>query len=353
MQAEWKTFLQNHGAEFATEDCVDSFGSLQRERSLVLTGTVLADLSHIGLLAVTGKDAEAFLQGQFTNDIVHLDAAHTQLNGYCSPKGRLLASFRVFRSESEILLAMPRSMLEGITKRLQMFVMRSAVSLTDASDRAVHIGLSGENAQTALAELLDNLPAEADGVTQSGECTVLRIAGRALRYEIYGPLAAMQKLWEGLAVRAAPVGAAAWALLDIMAGIPVILTETADAFVPQMVNFATLGGVSFKKGCYPGQEVVARMQYLGKLKRQMYLALVRAETAPQPGDELFSPNNAEQSAGKIVNAQAHPDGAYAVLAVIQIGSRATAPLHLGSVAGPELEFMTLPYTLLDETQSAD
>lgn len=345
MNVEWKEFLQRSGAEFDGQDSVVSFGNLGRELSVALSGTVFADLSHDGLLAVRGKDAEAFLQGQFTNDVVHLDAAHSQLNGYCSPKGRLLANFRIWRDADGFLLRLPRVMLGTIAKRLQMFIMRSAVTLEDASERWVGVGVSGPDAGTELGGLIPSLPDSLDGVVRAGGYTVLRIPGVQPRYEIHGPRDAMRKLWDTLNVRAAPVGVAAWGLLDILAGVPVILPQTADAFVPQMVNYQLIGGVSFKKGCYPGQEVVARMQYLGKLKRQMYLARIAADSVPQPGDDLYSPDDAEQSAGKIVNAQPHPDGGYMVLAVIQIASREAGAVHLGRVDGAALEFAELPYPL--------
>lgn len=353
MHAEWKTFLQNQGAEFDAEGCVVGFGDPERERSLALSGTVIADLSHIGVLAVRGADAETFLQGQFTNDVRHLDTAHSQLNGYCSPKGRLLASFRIFRAGDAFMLCLPRVMLESVRKRLQMFVMRSAVTLEDASESSIRIGISGPNAATAFDGLIASLPTAVDELTHGGEISVLRIPGVQPRYEIAGPLNAMRKLWEGLATRAAPVGGSAWELLDILAGVPTILAETADAFVPQMVNFALLGGVNFKKGCYPGQEIVARMQYLGKLKRQMYLAHIHSQQAPRPGDDLFGPDDPQQSVGKIVNAQPHPDGGYAMLAVVQIGNRETGPVRFGAADGPELVFAGLPYALADEASLAD
>lgn len=347
MQAEWKAFLMGNGAEFDGADCVVSFGNPQAELSVALTGTVFADLSQRGVLAVRGKDAEAFLQGQFTNDVLHLDAGHSQLNGYCSPKGRLLASFRLWREDDGFRLSMPRVMLEAVTKRLQMFVMRSAVTLEDASEQRVRLGVSGPAAATELAGLIAAPPTAADEISRSGEFTVLRLPGTQPRFEVHGPQAAMRRLWDVLNVRGAPVGTAAWELLEIVAGIPAILPETVDAFVPQMVNYQLIGGVNFKKGCYPGQEVVARMQYLGKLKRQMYLARIDTAAAPRAGDDVYSPDDPEQSAGKIVNAQPHPDGGYQVLAVVQIASRESGPVHLGSVSGPVLEFAELPYPLAE------
>ncbi|MBU1192319.1 MAG: folate-binding protein [Gammaproteobacteria bacterium] len=345
MNSAWETFLQNNGAEFDGGQTVVSFGSLRRELSMALTGTVFADLSQLGILAVRGKDAATFLQGQCTNDVVNLAESHSQLNGICSPKGRFLATFRVFRDGEGYLLSMPRQMLEGVAKRLQMFIMRSAVILTDASDQSIRLGVSGPAAMTELSALISSLPSAVDEVVRSGEYTVVQIPGVQPRFEVHGPIAAMQKLWETLNVRAAPVGTSAWQLLDILAGLPVITPETTDAFVPQMVNYQLIGGVSFKKGCYTGQEVVARMQYLGKLKRQMYLAKIQSDAAPQPGNDLYSPADKEQSAGKIVSAEPHPDGGYMVLAVIQIASQEAGPLHLGSSEGPVLEFAELPYAL--------
>lgn len=345
MNLEWKAFLQRNGAEFDGQDSVISFGNPERELSVALTGTVFADLSRNGLLAVRGKDAESFLQGQFTNDVVHLSEGRSQLNGYCSPKGRLLANFRIWRDSDGFLLSLPRTMLESLTKRLQMFVMRSAVTLEDASGRWVRIGVSGPDAAAELGAAIAHLPGDVDELTRSGEFTVLRLPGVQPRYEVHGPLEAMQRLWDALNVRGAPIGGDAWNLLDILAGIPTILPETEDAFVPQMINYQLIGGVSFKKGCYPGQEVVARMQYLGKLKRQMYLARITADTAPRPGDDVYTADDPGQSAGKIVNASPHPDGGCLALAVIQIASREAGAVHLGSLDGPLLAFLDLPYPL--------
>lgn len=345
MNSKWKTFLQNNGAEYDGQDTVASFGSLQRERSMALTGTVFADLSYLGVLAVRGKDAATFLQGQFTNDVVNLDSSHSQLNGTCSPKGRLLATFRVLRDEQGFLLSLPHSLLESFTKRLQMFIMRSAVTLEEVSDQIIRLGVSGSAASTELSALIATLPTAVDRVVRSDDYTIAMIPGIQPRYEVMGPLSAMQKLWDGLNVRGAPIGTAAWQLLDILAGLPIITPETADAFVPQMVNLQLVGGVSFKKGCYTGQEVVARMQYLGKLKRQMYLARVRSDAAPLPGSDLFSAADQEQSAGKVVAAQPHPDGRYMLLAVIQIATQAAGAIHLNGPDGPLLEFAELPYEL--------
>ena len=345
MNAQWKTFLEGTGAEFNGSGCVVSFGNPQHELSAALNGNVFADLSHQGLLAVGGNDALEFLQGQFTNDLRHLGQDTSQLNGYCSAKGRLLASFRVIPEADGVLLRMPRAMIEPISKRLRMFVLRAAVTLEDIGDCRIRLGVSGPSVESEFGTLLPALPQAVDGITRSGGYTAIRLPGVHPRFEIHGDLEAMRRLWDTLNVRCAPVGEAAWGLLDIMAGIPTIHPQTSDAFVPQMVNLQLLGGVSFKKGCYPGQEVVARMQYLGTLKRRMYLARVSGEAQPHPGDDLFSPEGGEQSAGKVVDAQPHPDGGFMLLAVIQIAGREAGDIRYGATDGPPLEFVDLPYPL--------
>lgn len=345
MNAEWKNFLEGNGAEFDGTERVVSFGNLRHELGAALNGNVFADLSHQGVLAVRGKDALEFLQGQFTNDLRHLGDGTSQLNGYCSAKGRLLASFRVIPEDDGFLLRMPRAMVEPLMKKLRMFVLRAAVTLEDVGECQIHLGVSGPGAERELGALAPALPQAVDGIARGGGYTVIRIPGVHPRFEVHGGLEAMRRLWDTLNVRCAPVGEAPWGLLDVLAGIPTIHPETSDAFVPQMVNLQLLGGVSFKKGCYPGQEVVARMQYLGTLKRRMYLARVLSEAPPRPGDELYSPEDGEQSAGKVVDAQPHPDGGFMLLAVIQIASREAGDIRYGGPQGPKLEFAELPYPL--------
>ena len=216
-------------------------------------------------------------------------------------------------------------------------------ALEDASDSLVRLGFSGPKAEAQLRDYLDTVPENIDDVVQAQDLTVIRVPGPHPRYEIHGEVEPMKKLWTVLDVRAAPVGRGPWELLDIRAALPVVYEQTADAFVPQMTNLQLLGGVNFKKGCYTGQEVVARMQYLGKLKRRMYRARVESAERPQPGDGLFTADSSGQSAGKVVNAQPSPDGGYELLAVVEIGSRDQQQLHLGSAGGPVLEFLDLPY----------
>lgn len=348
MKAEWKTFLTGIGAELDDRDQVVSYGSPKREAAMALSGNTFCDLSHFSLIEVRGKDAEDFLQNQLSNDVRQLTEERSQLTSYNSPKGRVLAIFRLFKQNDVFFLSLPTSLTESILKRLRMFVLRSDVTLEDISESRIHLGASGENIDTELERHIGNAPRATDSVLQCENYLLLRIPGLQPRYEIYAPLEDMKKLWEKLNVQCAPIGASAWGLLNVTAGLPMIFPETQEAFVAQMLNLQAVGGVSFKKGCYPGQEVVARMQYLGKLKRRMFIAQVDSEEIPLPGDEVFAESDSKQSAGKVVEAYAHPDGGCLLTAVIQIQAAEQEKLFLHSVQGPELHLQSLPYPLQQE-----
>lgn len=342
MNSEWKAFLENAGAEFDASG-VSHYGNPPRELSVAITGDVFADLSHYGLVAVHGEDAEAFLQGQLTNDIRRVDEQHSQLSGYCNPKGRLLAIFRIFRRGDSYYLCLPGEMIEELIKRLRMFVLRSRVTIDDASDSFIHLGISGADAGQDLRAFTDAVPGNVHEVIQDDQQLLVRVPGIHPSFEVFTDTARAMALWERLNVRSAPIGATAWQLLDIQAGIPMIYPATRDAFVPQMTNLQLVDGVSFKKGCYPGQEIVARTQYLGKLKRRMYKARVDSDDTPAPGEDIFASDEPDQSAGQLVSAAPHPDGGFVVLAVLKIASADGADLHLGGVDGPQLRLEHLPY----------
>jgi folate-binding protein YgfZ len=337
MKPEWKEILIDSGAEFdpEREHEVASFGNVIRERRATLGGTVICDLSHIGLIQAYGEETAAFLQGQFTNNIEEVSATHSQLTAYCTPKGRALATFRAFQRENTLYLTVACDLLEDTLKRLRMFVMRSKVTLEDGNDALVRFGISGNTAEEELTQALGGFPAEVDDVQLLKGITAIRIPGPSPRFELYGELDEMSKLWETLNVRCAPVGANSWRLLDILAGIPTVSLGTKEAYVPQMMNYELIGGVSFKKGCYTGQEVVARMHYLGAPKRRMYRIHFDTDDIPAPGTKLFTnTDDNEQSIGSIVMGAAHPDGGVETLAVILIKyADGSQPVLLGSSEG--------------------
>jgi len=344
MKSEWQAHLKGYQANIS-DSTVHDFGQLEQERTSI-NDTIIADLSHLGLISAEGIDATDFLQGQFSNDVRLVCSESSQLNAYCSPKGRILASFRLFYMNDKYYLEMPNTLVQQTLKRLSLFVMRSQVQLQDASDSMVRIGLAGPDSEQYLSDNNLAFPTRVDAASQSGQILVLRIPGPAPRFEIHGPLGELIPLWDNLAHKATAVGAGTWSLLDIQAGLPIIQSQTVESFVPQMVNLELINGVNFKKGCYPGQEIVARMQYLGKLKKRMYLAHIDTTDTIQPGDALYSGNSDNtQSIGNIVNAQHSPAGGYDVLAVIQITEIDNGQIRFGAKDGAILEINELPYSL--------
>jgi len=344
MKPEWKDFLADAGAEF-DDGRVTTFGNPDRERRVTTSGNVFCDLSHLGMIAAYGDDTAGFLQNQLTNDVRLVDATHSQLNAYCTPKGRMLALFRLFRRGDTWYLRMPRSTLEPVLERLRKYVMMAKVTLEDGSGALVRLGVSGPDAVEELEKATGGkVPAENDAVANIGDYTVIRVPGIHPRFEVYGELESMKDLWERLNVHGAPVGASGWALLDILAGLPSVHAATVEAFVPQMANMELVNGVSFKKGCYPGQEIVARMQYLGKLKRRMYRLHSEAAEPPPPGTDVFGKGR-DEPVGKVVDAELHPDGGVELLAVLQIEAAEEAALHLGSPDGAAAQRQALPYPL--------
>ena len=339
----WKSFIRNQGAVLEGER-VAHFGNPAQERRAAAEGNVIADLSDLALIRARGEDALNFLNGQLSNDVRQVDAAHSQLASWCSPKGRMLVIFRIFRRGSDYLLQLPAVLEESMLKRLRMFVMRAKVTLDSMDAELVSIGLSGPDAEKIVRETAGFAPNGGNACETRDEISVLSLPGPYPRFQIIASAGAAMKLWGGLKAKATPVGPPVWAWLDIMAGIPTVYPETSEAFVPQMANLEIVGGVHFKKGCYPGQEIVARMQYLGKLKQRMYRAHIDTELV-RPGNAIYAPDLPGQSAGTVVDAQKAPEDGYDLLAVVQISSATNGMLHLGSADGPQLALHSLPYSL--------
>lgn len=343
MNKQWLEFLGSRKANIAGSS-VSDFGDPVAERRAVIQGSILTDLSHLGLIRVSGEEAPTFLQNQLSNDIRRVDANRSQLSSYCSPKGRMFTIFRLFAYGGHYYLRMPTGLIEPVLKRLRMFVLRSKVTLDDASGDLQRIGAAGPGTHEALATQFGDVPAETNTAVETDSVKILRVPGNE-RFEIYAPPDKLQPLWDAIATTLTPAGADAWPLLDILNGIPNVYPETSEHFIPQMANLQLIDGVNFKKGCYPGQEVVARMQYLGKLKRSMYRLQAEDNQVPTPGTEVVSITDGKpHEAGEIVDARALPDGGYTALAVLQIGS-IEQKLELKDRPGSPLQLANLPYSL--------
>ncbi|WP_298609478.1 folate-binding protein [uncultured Thiothrix sp.] len=342
MKPEWKSFLIEQGAEFDGSTLLH-FGNPERERRIPPQGAVLCDLSHQGLISVTGSDATSFLQGQLSNDINQVTESRAQLSSYSSPKGRAYTTFQIMQRQGVYYLALSSDILEAVLKRLRMFVMRSKVALEDASESVVHFGYADPQGEQRLKTVLGKFPEQNLEVVQLGNLTIVRQAASVPRFEIYGELEDACQLWNRLSVHAAAVGPAAWDYFDIEAGIPKVTAASMEAWVPQMINLHLIDGISFKKGCFPGQEIVARLKYLGKNKRQMYRVAIEDVHQPAVGAKIQDRDGEE--AGEVLNSVLSPSGDHIeALAVLKIAATEQA-LNL---AGAKVRLLTLPYSLDSE-----
>ena len=296
-------------------------------------------LSHEGVLVVRGSDAGKFLQGQLTCNISYLNEHTASLGARCMVKGRMQSSFRILPEGDGYLLAMTRELLEPQLADLKKYAVFSKAKLTDESAAWVRFGL--HNGEAALQALGLEVPAQTDAVTRHDG--LIAIAVSAGRIELWVPAGQAQPVQAQLAAQLAEAGLNDWLLGQIRAGIGQVMLQTRELFIPQMINLQAVGGVSFKKGCYTGQEIVARMQYLGKLKRRQYRVALADGSLPEPGTEIFSPTHSS-SVGEVVLAARSEQGSE-LLAVLTADAVADNNLHLGSAEGPHLELLTLPYEL--------
>ena len=335
----WIDFLQSRDG-IVQDGVVAHFGNPQAELAAAASGSIIADLSHLDTLRLAGADAVDFLHGQVSCDVKSLGPASSRYGSYSTPKGRMLANFLLWREGDAIVMLLARDLTASVKKRLTMYVLRSKVTITQ--EPGVLLGMSGPKAVTALAQASLPAPADVHAIARgaNGE-TVIQLPGH--RFLVSAGIDQGRKIWEAASRELTPAGATAWQWLEITQGLPLVTAATQDQFVPQMANLELIGGVSFQKGCYPGQEIVARMHYLGKVKRRMYRAHVESDVAP--GDELFADDLPDQASGMIINAAPSPQGGYDVLAVAQTTSIQQSTVRLRSSSGPALRILDLPYSV--------
>lgn len=347
MNSDWFTFLTSHHAHI-TQNRVTHFGQPDTELARAESASVLTDLSHLGLIRFSGDDAHSFLQGQLSCDVCTTDSGKATYGGYCTPKGRLLCSFLLWQdTDRSYLMQLPVELTEAIIKRLRMFVLRAKVVIQDHTDNYVRIGIAGQTAHTLLQNTLPGITHSSEPLSITAIPDGQIICHSGTRFEVLVKPAHAPSLWEQLSESAHCASAAIWDRLEIREGIPAIFKVTQEQFIPQMVNLDVIGGVSFKKGCYPGQEIVARTQYLGKVKRRMYRAHLDLDSPLEitAGDPLYSTETHDQACGMIVNTAPAPAGGADVLAVIQISSAEAGPVHWKTVDGPSLAIQPLPYSV--------
>ncbi len=338
----WTEYLAREGATL--DGSMLSFASTAEEAQAASTGTIVVPLQQLGTIRIDGADAASFLHNLVSNDVNGLAADALAWNSFNSPKGRMIASFLLWREGEALALATASDILPAFARKLSMYVLRSKAKVTDASADTVLLGVAGPQAAAVLAAAGIEAPA-ADMQQRSDEDSVRCLRLDADTYILVLTNDAAPARFTALsAAGARKAGTAAWQLRMIRAGLPMIESATQEEFVAQMLNFDLIGGVSFRKGCYPGQEIVARTQYLGKLKKRMYRLAIPAGSSPAAGADIYAASFGEQSAGKLVNVAPTADGGYEGLAVLQ-SSVASEALHLGSPDGAPLQVLELPYTL--------
>lgn len=278
---------------------------------------IVCDLSHMGLLEVSGADALTFLQGQVTNDVKLLTmGSQAHFSGYCNPKGRLLALFLAFYHQDHFHLQFNRELLAPIMKRLKMYVMRSKVEIKDVSESIVKFGINGPDAASILAshftDIPSHIPSQDFELSNLENAVILKLPsiGNDARFEVFTSVEHAPSIFSALKEHCQLVEKPYWDWLEIQAGMPEVVAATQEQFVPQMLNLDILNGINFKKGCYTGQEIVARTHYLGSVKRRTYLAeltlteLATKET-PKAGDKVVDATQNE--VGQIVRVAANPE----------------------------------------------
>lgn len=296
-------------------------------------------LSHEGVLAVRGVDAAKYLQGQLTCNLNYLSDTRASLGARCTQKGRMQSSFRILLQGDGVLMAMASGLLEPQLADLKKYAVFSKSKLTDESAAWVRFGL--EQGDAALLSLGLELPADTDSVVRNDPLIAVRVSPD--RAELWVPADQADAVKSKLSALLAEGDLNQWLLGQVRAGIGQVMAGTRELFIPQMLNLQAVGGVSFKKGCYTGQEIVARMQYLGKLKRRLYRLSLASDQLPEPGTPLFSATHAS-SIGEVVIAT-HTAHNIELLAVLQAEAAQSGDVHLGTLEGPALQLLDLPYEL--------
>ncbi|MFK5892985.1 MAG: folate-binding protein [Pseudomonadota bacterium] len=343
MNEQWQSFISKYPSNSINSDYLDN--------------ACIFDLSaKNALLEFTGEDAKTYLQGQLTNDINDISNEHSQLSGYCNPKGRLLALFHIFSINDKIYLQFPVELLPKILKRMRMFVMMSKVTIKDVSEELINVGLAGNNISEILKQQFDSLTDVNNSVLTKNGITLITISGinsdKTPRYQCLGSSDALISFCTELFSKDVFLqDNDGWTQLDIQSGLPRVVPNTVETFVPQMLNLHRLNGINFKKGCYTGQEIVARMHYLGKLKRLMYQLKFNTDKLPKPGDSLYSPESTSgQGAGKIVLASISTNTLSSekeviALAVLEISTVEKDAIFIDEACTIKATIVDLPYSL--------
>lgn len=354
MNTTWQQFLQQQGAQLTENGAVKTFGQPELERFLIKNGPVLSSQTHQGLLKVSGEDAFSFLQNQLTNDLTEITEQQAQLSAWCDPKGQVLAIFTLFKQAEDYYLMFDGSLKAPIQKRLQMFILRSKVTLTDMTQEWAQIGYAGEFANLDIQRLLKNKNQNLYQVTHcslesDNDLIIVKLPGPYHRYQLIGNTQSLQTAWQTLRKQTDPTNNQDWNLLDIAAGIPQINQTNQGQYLAQFLNLDKLNAISFKKGCFPGQEIIARMHYRGKVTKRMLRLHLDDPLSLNPMDSL----NIQDETGKTFKFEivlSNPDVLKGTLclAITTLKPLTQAQGQLKLENGTHVTIEPLPYEVLDE-----
>lgn len=341
MSIEQQSFLTAIGASL-DDDGHSHFGNDDTAKSL--SDNFITLIPYYGLLAINGPETAKFLQGQTTCDLDKVSNTQSGTGAYCSPKGRMASSFHIGRLDEEhYLLRMRRDIVDSTRDTLAKYIVFSKAEQENASEHYQLFGLAGEQARAAIENTFGQVPSGKWATINSDQQVVIQLDDEGLVFECWVPNQLAESCWQSLSERLKPVGSQQWSLLSIQRGEAEVCAATVDRFIPQMLNYQFTGAVSFTKGCYTGQEVVARMEYRGKLKRRMYRARLESSTI-QPGDAIYTEGN-EQSSGNVVNVGTLDKNSREILVVLTnkdvTENRLLQPEHNSAA----LELLTLPYNI--------
>ena len=348
MNPEWQQFLQQQGAVFEEPHTEQQSHIEIRQFSTpgadASTDNQLTAITNTGVIAINGQDAKKFLQGQLTCNLDDIDQQKSSIGALCSYQGKTICSFRILLDQDTYYLLLHTSLVASVMVYLKKYIAFSKAEMIDASDQFVQIGCWGDQIDRVLQAELDIEPLAQEEVRSSALGLAIPVGQNPLRFICMGNLENSQKLWNKLAVNCEKVSSQSWQLMNIRSGTPEISIDTTEQFIPQMLNLDLIGGISFQKGCYTGQEIVARSHYLGKQKRRLFRLQTRSGLSPTPGTEIFA-DEKPQAAGIVVNAApSSNENEYEILAVMKIAAMDKA-LFLDDKNGAKLSVLPLPYAI--------
>lgn len=343
MSNAWLEFLSTQGATIENGQVI-SLGSPNLP-SDDADYSCVCELTPLGLIHASGEEAESFLHSQFTNDLKQVTTNRSQLSSYCNPKGRLLSIIRIIKHDEIYFLILPKDVLKTTLKKLTLYKLRAKVELCDKSEQFVLLGVVGPKTETVLKNLCIEIPQNENGCVHEDGITIIRIPDKNMRVLFLATPESAIALWRRLSEKLPVMTHRQWVLRDIINGIPQITANTSEVFTPQMTNLELIDGISFTKGCYPGQEVVARTHYLGKPNRRMYRAIIKTNHLPEPGTNIFSLEESGQAVGKVLMSQMTSKSTVSALVVLRTEKQEDPNLHIESTAGPAVSILPLPYFL--------